>query len=197
MNYKDLPKGYEKVKSLNLYNDKLAMIMVTAFSGLLMLVMLAIGFYICKGEYISKYILVETKEEAVYLPTILFITVLSLFLYMFLRESVHICVIKLFCKNCKTKLKYNVVYCYTACSGYFKKSSYFAITFLPPILLGIVLVVFCFILPEIFFISVYAVLIMNVSSTAGDLYAAYIISKFDKESLIKDTGETVLVYSKV
>lgn len=197
MSLKELPRGYKRIKVLDLSKDKLGMLFSTVLSFLIILIMLALGLFIPDREYIGKYILVETTKELLDTGAILLLTAFTLLINMLVRETIHISLIKHFCKGCKTKLKFSKFCFYTYCDGYFTKSNYFAITFLPPVVLVTILALLCFLLPKICVPSLYLALMLDVSGTSGDLYAAYIISRIDKKSLIKDTGETVFVYSKI
>ena len=197
MNYCKLPKGYKRILKIELEKDKMGTVFVSSLSVFLMLLMLLIGVFLCGSDYLKTYIFVDTPQEYYKAFHRLFLGLAGLFVFAIVRELMRIVIFKLMCKNSRIKLKRKNLYFYIASSGYFSKRSYMFISFLPVVLMGAVLLYLCFAVPEKYFISVYFILILNVSSISGDLYLWYFISRFDKNLLIKDTGETVCFYSKV
>ena len=189
MNYGELPRGYKRILRIDLENDKLGTVFVSALSCFIMLLMLLVGVFICGLDYMRDYI-----------GKVVFRFILSVFgliFYELVMVLMRALLVKILCKDSKIKFRSKSMYFYVASSGYFSKKSYFAISFIPFIISEILLFVFCFIVPPEYFIPVYLILVLNSSSIAGDLYVLYFISRFDKNLLIKDTGKSVCFYSNV
>ena len=197
MNYSELPKGYKRILKIDLKKDKLGTVFVSSLSCFIMLLMLLFGTFICDIEYMRQYIFVDTLSEFYRTVHLLFMALVGLFVYVISKELMRTVLVKLLCKDSKVKLKSASMYLYIATSGYFSKKSYFALSFLPFVVFGILLTVLCFIVPEEYIISVYLILVLNASSISGDIYISYFVLRFDENLLIKDTGKTVCFYSKI
>lgn len=197
MNYSELPKGYKRILKIELGKDKLGAVFVSSLSVFLMLLMILIGIFLCGSEYMRQYIFVDTPAEYYKTAQRLFYALVGLFIYSIIRELMRTALFKLMCKESKVKLRRKSVYFFIASSGYYSKKSYLIISFLPMLIMGSALLYLCFFIAEEYFISVYFIIVLNVSSISGDLYLWYFISRFDKNLLIKDTGEFVSFYSKI
>ena len=197
MNYGELPRGYKRILRIDLENDKLGTVFVSALSCFIMLLMLLVGVFICGLDYMRDYIFVDTSLEFGKVVFRFILSVFGLIFYELVMVLMRALLVKILCKDSKIKSRSKSMYFYVASSGYFSKKSYFAISFIPFIISEILLFVFCFIVPPEYFIPVYLILVLNSSSIAGDLYVLYFISRFDKNLLIKDTGKSVCFYSNV
>ena len=197
MNYSELPRGYKRILKIDLENDKLGTVFVSSLSCFIMLLMILFGIVICGKEYMRQYIFVNTLSEFYKTAYLLFISLTGLFVYEFFKELVRAAVIRSLCKDAGIKFNSKLLYFYIASSGYFSKKSYFIISYLPSLIFGAILIILCFIVPEAYFISVYLILILNVSGIAGDIYVSYFVSRFDKNLLIRYTGKAVYFYSKI
>lgn len=196
MNFNALPPGYRQILKIQPEKDKLGMLFVSSLSCFLMLVMLFLGVYICGYEYIKKYILVDTPAEFYNAVYRLFLALLGLYVYVILRELLKALLSKIIYRDSVVKQCFKFMYFYTVSDSFFSKKCYCIINFIPALFLGALLLGMCFLVPEEYFVSVYFILTLNVSSISGDLYVWYFISRFDDDLLIKDKGLTVCFYSK-
>ena len=124
----------------------------------------------------------------------LFLTLLSMILYLVLHELVHGICMKWFGKT-KVHYGFTGLYAYAGSSSYFNKSSYVVISLAPVVLWGIVLsIITCMAAPSWFWF-VYLVQVCNISGAAGDFYVVYRMAKMPADILVQDSGTAMTIYA--
>ena len=72
--------------------------------------------------------------------------------------------------------------------------TYLIVDLAPVFLLGIILNIFCFVVPISWYWVFYTVQIVNIAGAAGDYYIAYHLFALPKKVLVRDVGTHVIAY---
>lgn len=187
--FKQLPRGYEKILTLDLLKDKKKKLLVNGLSMLILLAMaIPMHFYISVGTIFDF-------EDGIlqYLLRWGAIVVLSV-VYIVLHELVHGIAMKR-CGTKKVKYDFKGIYACAGSDDYYRRGSYIFIALAPVVLWGVVIgVVNCFV-PTSWFWVVYFLQITNISGAAGDFYVTFKMLKLHRDILIRDSGTDMKVYS--
>ena len=189
-NTNELPEGYKEFYKIDLQNDKKTNVFIQVAGVLIMLLMGTIGsIFIPLTKFLDyhdglKYGFIKLAIIAVGALLCILISLLlqSIFIGWFI----------------KTKIQYGYTgtYAYAKGDAYFNKKSYTIISLAPMIIIGIVLLIFNFIVGTAYFWWVYFFHIVNIAAPFDRMYVVYKLSKFPKDILIKDDGASMTVYSR-
>ena len=179
----ELPKEYKLYDKINLSDKKTANKIQYVFIGVA-----AIMFI---GARLLDFPMSSTYQG--WLTAL--ITISLCIVYMFLHELTHGLFIRLISHQ---KPKYNLKFPYltTGTSVYLSKKSFMIICLAPVVIWGLVLIGVILLVPEAWFLIIYIVLIVNFGGSAGDYFQTYHFFKLPKDALLKDDGDTTVVYSK-
>jgi len=185
----ELPQDYKEIFSMDLNKDKKLSFFVNFFSILLAVAVFIIGCFIV--PFNTFYNLKDILGTLVKMLLVLFLIVV----YIVLHELVHGVAMKI-CGTKKIKYGFTGLYAFAGSDDYYDKKSYIFIALAPVVLWGVVLALINIFVPTGWFWVVYLIQMMNISGAAGDLYITFKSIKFPKDSLVKDYGVSMKVFSK-
>ena len=170
-----LPDGYGKIKSISFTKDKklytrinAAAIAAAVFLVMIMRIFVPFDFYTPSSYGEVKEIFIKCG--------VLFVSALA---YVILHEAVHGVFIRIISGKWG-KFGFNSSFAYASSAAFFGRYEYITIALAPIVIWGIVL----------------GIQVINLSGAVGDIYVTYTVMKLPKESLFKDDGLDITVYSK-
>jgi hypothetical protein len=183
-----LPEGYRQIRKIDLMRNKKEAIIVNALAFAVMLVMIALGFFICPP--LTELVLNVDKLISTAL------LIVGIVFYMILHELVHGAFMQAFSGE-KPRYGYSGLYAYAGSDALFDRGQYLVIAFAPVVLLGLVLVVLNIAFYETNFWFFYIIQIINVSGAAGDFYVGAQIGRSSGAILIRDSGTDMTLFEPV
>jgi hypothetical protein len=190
MNYKEMPKGYELLRTIDLQKDKKLALIVNGLGLAIMVVMVAIAWF---------FVPITTFYEGVSsLFSLIFkmgMILVALVVYIIGHELIHGVYMKKF-SGVKPKYGFTGLYAYAGSSAFFDRRSYLIIAMAPVALFGALFMVLNFALPVGWFWFVYFLQIMNISGAAGDFYVSVYMSKLPRTILVRDSGVSMEVFAQ-
>lgn len=191
MNYRQLPEGYELLRSIDLQKDRRLALLVNGLALFIAVVMVLAALpFVPFSTFISirTPTLSDVARPLLLLPALLF--------YVVTHELIHGFYMKRF-SGMKAKYGFTGLYAYAGSEAYFNRRSYLIISLAPVALWGALLMILNFALPVSWFWFVYIVQIMNLSGASGDFYVSVYMSRLPRTILIQDSGTSMDVYARV
>ena len=153
---------------------------------------------------ISLLILIPLKfkeikiDNLIELSIVMFIALIGFIIYIVLHELTHGLFYKIFTKQ---KLTFGVSLTYAYCGVpniYVRKKEAIIACLSPLIIFSIIFLTLIFILPPNYInLSIIILFSFNFGGCSGDIYLSLILlTKYDKDTYIKDTGPTQYIYKK-
>ena len=187
--YLELPENYELDKTIDMKK----------MSTNIFLNVLNILFVI-----ISLLILIPLKfkeikiDNLIELSIVMFIALIGFIIYIVLHELTHGLFYKIFTKQ---KLTFGVSLTYAYCGVpniYVRKKETIIACLSPLIIFSIIFLTLIFILPPNYInLSIIILFSFHFGGCSGDIYLSLILlTKYDKDTYIKDTGPTQYIYKK-
>ena len=187
--YLELPENYELDKTIDMKK----------MSTNIFLNVLNILFVI-----ISLLILIPLKfkeikiDNLIELSIVMFIALIGFIIYIVLHELTHGIFYKIFTKQ---KLTFGVSLTYAYCGVpniYVRKKEAIIACLSPLIIFSIIFLTLIFILPPNYInLSIIILFSFHFGGCSGDIYLSLILlTKYDKDTYIKDTGPTQYIYKK-
>ena len=187
--YLELPENYELDKTIDMKK----------MSTNIFLNVLNILFVI-----ISLLILIPLKfkeikiDNLIELSIVMFIALIGFIIYIVLHELTHGLFYKIFTKQ---KLTFGVSLTYAYCGVpniYVRKKEAIIACLSPLIIFSIIFLTLIFILPPNYInLSIIILFSFHFGGCSGDIYLSLILlTKYDKDTYIKDTGPTQYIYKK-
>ncbi len=187
---RELPAAYEEHFSIDLQKDKKLSLLVNGLAlliGAALIIPMNFAVPMASLFDISQGLLPYTLRFAALL--------VGMVLYIILHEVVHGITMK--CYGCaKVKYGFTGLYAFAGCDEYFYKLPYLVIALAPVVVWGVVLAVAGLLVPTSWFWVVYWIQVMNLSGAAGDLYVCLRFAKLPPNTLVKDVGVSMTVYTK-
>lgn len=179
--FQSLPKGYHRLLTIDMKNNKRDFWIMNGLSVLLMLISLIPLFFI---EFTFEYDLLR------YFCFILFTIV-----YIVLHELVHAIFFKLGNKY-KVKFQFHGFAASASVPGVlYQKIHFLIITIAPFVVFSFVLLPLLILIGDYWFFVLYLILVVHVSGCAGDFYVFYRLLSMPKKILVEDRGIVMNVYS--
>ncbi|MBQ9624750.1 MAG: DUF3267 domain-containing protein [Clostridia bacterium] len=185
--YAVLTDEYKKLFSLDLAQDKKALLEVNVLSFAICIVMFAAG-----QRFVSLEYLVEGSDHGI---SKFLVLAAGSILYIVLHEWAHGVFMRIFSDE-PVKYGFKGVYFFAGSDAYFYKLPYLVIALAPLVIWGVVFGALCFAVPKQWFWVFYFLQIFNVSGAAGDLYVVFKFSYLPKDAIIHDSGVSMEVYGK-
>ena len=186
--YTDLPAGYREILHMDLQKDKKLMLLVNILAALLMIAMFAAAI---------PYVPISTVFDFGDIRGMLVKTMtmcIGFVVYMFLHEAVHGIVMRHYC-DAKVTFGFTGMSAFAASKAYYCRKPYLVIALAPIVVLGILLGILNFMVPNQWFYVVYFIQAGNISGAAGDLYVSWRMSRLPKDILVQDDGVSMTVFS--
>ena len=153
---------------------------------------------------ISLLILIPLKfkeikiDNLIELSIVMFIALIGFIIYLVLHELTHGLFYKIFTKQ---KLTFGVSLTYAYCGVpniYVRKKEAIIACLSPLIIFSIIFLTLIFILPPNYInLSIIILFSFHFGGCSGDIYLSLILlTKYDKDTYIKDTGPTQYIYKK-
>ena len=153
---------------------------------------------------ISLLILIPLKfkeikiDNLIELSIVMFIALIGFIIYIVLHELTHGLFYKIFTKQ---KLTFGVSLTYAYCGVpniYVRKKETIIACLSPLIIFSIIFLTLIFILPPNYLnLSIIILFSFHFGGCSGDIYLSLILlTKYDKDTYIKDTGPTQYIYKK-
>ena len=153
---------------------------------------------------ISFLILIPLKfkeikiDNLIELSIVMFIALIGFIIYIVLHELTHGLFYKIFTKQ---KLTFGVSLTYAYCGVpniYVRKKEAIIACLSPLIIFSIIFLTLIFILPPNYInLSIIILFSFHFGGCSGDIYLSLILlTKYDKDTYIKDTGPTQYIYKK-
>ena len=153
---------------------------------------------------ISLLILIPLKfkeikiDNLIELSIVMFIALIGFIIYIVLHELTHGIFYKIFTKQ---KLTFGVSLTYAYCGVpniYVRKKETIIACLSPLIIFSIIFLTLIFILPPNYInLSIIILFSFHFGGCSGDIYLSLILlTKYDKDTYIKDTGPTQYIYKK-
>ena len=177
-----LPAGYEAGRTINLTKDK-QLNMVIQFSFLFITGVL-IGFALWTGSPLST----DLNPFLSFLVTILLVLI-----YMAFHELTHALFIKIF-SGSRPSFRIRFPFLSVGGEAIFKRRDFIVIALAPVLLWGSLLLILLFIIPERFFLSIFALVIVNFAGSGGDYVQAYIAFNSPAHTLFQDNGKETTLF---
>lgn len=185
MNTLERPKKFNLIKSINLEENKVSLV-INVCAILIIVLGIVIGYQMFP-DAINTDIL-EFKNFLIYMTG----SVVTIIVH----ELIHGLFIKI-TSGFEVNYGFTLSYAYAGNKvAYFNKKSYIVIAFSPFIVLGILFQMALIFLPSTYFWFVYLMQIFNLSGALGDLYVTYLTLKMPNDVLINDEGTKMNFYSK-
>ena len=187
----ELPNNYGEIFKVDLAKDKKLSLIINILAVIVMILMCALG-----NLFVPVTKLFSMEQGFLSYTMRFVVLIVGQFVYIILHEGVHGIVMKMYgAKNIKFGLK--GPYAFAGCEDYFDKPSYIAVALAPIVVLGIVLLIINLVVSIEWFWVVYFIQVTNVGGAMGDLYVTCKFVKMPNDILVKDTGVSMTVYSKV
>ncbi|MBQ8563368.1 MAG: DUF3267 domain-containing protein [Firmicutes bacterium] len=184
----EVPEGYRLYHDLNLAEDRKSLT-VLAISQLVAIVLLiAIGILVCPLRH-------AFDMEAVKIVAGLGFLCIGIVVYIVAHEWVHGMAIR-FITGRQADFGFDLKkgMAYAGSDAYFGKAAYIIIALAPLMFWGITLFVILWEVAESWFWYLYAIQIMNISGSVGDLYVTGLTLRAPKGTIVRDSGTSMLFY---
>ena len=189
--FSQLPDYYREVYAVDFQKDKKLSLRINVFAFLIG-VLLAVPMH-----FVVPFSTLFNMSAGLGPYFIRFgVLFVSIIVYMVLHELVHGAAMKL-CGTKRVKYGYTGLYAFAGSEDYYDKAAYIFIALAPVVLWGIVLLLVQFFVPIAWFWVVYIVQITNLSGAAGDYYVTARFSRLPKDILVRDSGVSMCVYSRL
>ena len=187
--YLELPENYELDKTIDM--KKMS---TNIFLNVLNILFVIISFLILIPLKF-KEIKIDNLIE---LSIVMFIALIGFIIYIVLHELTHGLFYKIFTKQ---KLTFGVSLTYAYCGVpniYVRKKEAIIACLSPLIIFSIIFLTLIFILPPNYInLSIIILFSFHFGGCSGDIYLSLILlTKYDKDTYIKDTGPTQYIYKK-
>lgn len=187
--YLELPENYELDKTIDM--KKMS---TNIFLNVLNILFVIISFLILIPLKF-KEIKIDNLIE---LSIVMFIALIGFIIYIVLHELTHGIFYKIFTKQ---KLTFGVSLTYAYCGVpniYVRKKEAIIACLSPLIIFSIIFLTLIFILPPNYInLSIIILFSFHFGGCSGDIYLSLILlTKYDKDTYIKDTGPTQYIYKK-
>lgn len=186
MTHIKLPDGYRQIGGVDLMKDRRAMLIVNGAALVLALILLPLGLLMRPFHLFSGSIF------AILLQLVLLYA--GLVLYLVLHEFVHGVFMRHY-SGLRPRYGFTGLYAYAGSDAYFDRKQYRIISLAPVLLLGAILLLFCFVVPDTLFWYFYLIQVANLSGAAGDLYVSLLLRKLPADLLVQDSGIAMRFYS--
>ena len=186
-NLETLPGDYEKIRDIDLKNNRREALLVNGMALIIAVFMALIG-----NAFVPLGTLFDITSMAAYCAR-WGVLIISLLAYIILHEAVHGVVMYHYCKV-KPRFGFTGLYAYAGSDAFYNRRSYIVIALAPVVVWGVVL---AFIMPfvgESWFWVVYFIQITNISGAAGDLYVTSLMLKMPEDILVRDLGVSMTVF---
>lgn len=187
--YLELPENYKLDKTIDM--KKMS---TNIFLNVLNILFVIISFLILIPLKF-KEIKIDNLIE---LSIVMFIALIGFIIYIVLHELTHGLFYKIFTKQ---KLTFGVSLTYAYCGVpniYVRKKEAIIACLSPLIIFSIIFLTLIFILPPNYInLSIIILFSFHFGGCSGDIYLSLILlTKYDKDTYIKDTGPTQYIYKK-
>ena len=187
--YLELPENYKLDKTIDM--KKMS---TNIFLNVLNILFVIISFLILIPLKF-KEIKIDNLIE---LSIVMFIALIGFIIYIVLHELTHGIFYKIFTKQ---KLTFGVSLTYAYCGVpniYVRKKETIIACLSPLIIFSIIFLTLIFILPPNYInLSIIILFSFHFGGCSGDIYLSLILlTKYDKDTYIKDTGPTQYIYKK-
>lgn len=187
--YLELPENYKLDKTIDM--KKMS---TNIFLNVLNILFVIISFLILIPLKF-KEIKIDNLIE---LSIVMFIALIGFIIYIVLHELTHGLFYKIFTKQ---KLTFGVSLTYAYCGVpniYVRKKEAIIACLSPLVIFSIIFLTLIFILPPNYInLSIIILFSFHFGGCSGDIYLALILlTKYDKDTYIKDTGPTQYIYKK-
>ena len=187
--YLELPENYKLDKTIDM--KKMS---TNIFLNVLNILFVIISFLILIPLKF-KEIKIDNLIE---LSIVMFIALIGFIIYIVLHELTHGIFYKIFTKQ---KLTFGVSLTYAYCGVpniYVRKKEAIIACLSPLIIFSIIFLTLIFILPPNYInLSIIILFSFHFGGCSGDIYLSLILlTKYDKDTYIKDTGPTQYIYKK-
>src|SRR5690606_32150798 len=122
------------------------------------------------------------------------ITVVLVFVYIALHESVYSVFIQIFCRSCPA-YRIRFPFLSVGSEAYFNRRSFIIIALAPVTIWGAALISLLALVPNPLFLSVYILMIVNFAGSAGDYIQAYIALTSPADTLFQDNGKATALFT--
>ena len=180
-NCTELPVGYRECLILNLRTSYKKMLGVNIFSMLALLIFALVGHMIVPITTLINPAQEDFKEYLLKFVPI----VVGALVYSALREVMHGVLMRCYGKGRKPRFGIAGPSVIAVSDAYFNRFSYLVIRFIPVLILGVVLLVLNFIVPTEWFWQIYALQLVNISTSARDLYISYFVFRISDSALVR------------
>lgn len=177
-----LPAGYQAKRTFDMAKDK-QLNMVIQFSFLFIT-----GFLIGFALWIGLPLSTDLNPFLSFL-----VTVLLVLIYMSLHELTHTLFIKIFSGSLPS-FRIRFLFLSVGSEAVFKRSEFIVIALAPVLLWGALLIILLFVIPERFFLSIFALVIVNFAGSGGDYVQAYIAFNSPAHTLFQDNGKETTLF---
>lgn len=182
-----LPKEYHEILRIDPQKDRKRAHIVNALSSVITVVLLMLG------HRIVPLTLVFTADNPALIAVRLLTIAAGAILCLLLHEPIHgIFMEKL--SSIRTKYGFTGICAYAESEAFFYKRSYLIILLAPAVIWGIILTLFCVVMPDSVFWVAFMGQVANLASAAGDLYIAWIVLRMPDGVLVQDMGTSLAVY---
>ncbi|MBQ6559444.1 MAG: DUF3267 domain-containing protein [Erysipelotrichaceae bacterium] len=182
----ELPDGYRELKQLNLQDDKKTLLIVNGLAVALYLILFAIAFII--KPFDLDLITIDLIVSL--------LTCVAFIVYMVLHELTHGIAMKHFGGQ-RVKYGFTGLYAYAGSDAdYFSAKAYIKIALAPFVLWTLFFTVLLILCHKTLYWSLIFLQVTNISGCAGDIYVAYLVSKYKEEIYVRDTGLDVTIYGE-
>lgn len=188
--YLELPENYKLDKTIDIKK-----ISTNIFLNVLNILFVIISFLILIPLKFNKIKLDDIKE----LSIIMIIVLIGFIIYIILHELTHGLFYKIFTKQ---KLTYGFSLTYAYCGVpniYVRKKEAIIACLAPLVIFSIIFLSLIIILPPNYItLSIITLFSFHFGGCSGDIYLSLILlTKYKKDTYIKDTGPTQYIYKKV
>ncbi|MBR6953805.1 MAG: DUF3267 domain-containing protein [Clostridia bacterium] len=185
-----LPEGYREILHLDLQKDKKTATVVNVLAVVLAVV-LGIVFHLMVP--ISSFFR-TTGDLAADLLRLLVLLV-AMAAYIVLHELTHAAAMKCF-GGVQVKFGFTGIYAFAGSEkDYFDRPAYRIIALAPVVVWGVIFALLMALLPREWFWTMAWLQLTNVSGAAGDLYVTWKLHKVPRDTLVRDTGVAMWMYS--
>lgn len=185
-----LPEGYREYFSVDLKRNKKQAVLVNLLSVLIGAAVIAPMCFV-----IPISTLFDLSDGLLIYCLRFGALIISMIAYIVLHELTHGLAMKM-CGTSRVKYGFSVLYAYAGSDDYYSRGAYIFIALAPIVLFGVLLSAVCAMVPISWFWVAYIVQAVNLSGAAGDLYVTFRFMGFPKDILIRDSGYSMVVYSR-
>ena len=186
----ELPEGYEKIREVNLQQDKKTALLVNLGAVAIAVVMVIAG-----GIFVPLSFEISAYDLTLFLLRVLLI-VAAMVVYVVAHELIHGVFIKKYSGK-KAKYGFQGLYAFAGSDAYFNKKNYIVIALAPVVVFGVIFLLLNIFLPKNLFWPVYLLQIVNCSGAAGDIYITFLMNRLPDDTLTGDAGISMEMFSKI